>query len=67
MNRYEYNSTSQIFAKHIVGNATDTSREVAFVVTCPYCGIRLNKQPYTKSRYGCPNCGYSLNIRNGNL
>ena len=64
MNEYKYTDTSQVFNKHIVGNATDVSREAVFVVTCPYCGNRLNKRPHS-TKYCCPNCGYSLNIRNG--
>ena len=66
MNENEYTSMSQVFAKHVVNNTTDTSRDVVFVLTCPDCGIRLNKHPYSNG-YGCPNCGYVLNIRNENL
>ena len=60
-----YDSTSQVFTKQVVDNTTNTTREVIFVIKCPYCGITLNKRPHSASRYGCPNCGYKINISSG--
>jgi len=68
MDKYGYTSTSQVFGKHVVGNATDVSTQSCYVLTCPVCHTKLSKivSPVSNSKYGCHNCGYIINIRYGN-